>query len=238
MHARPTDEVPRQARLRQHTTSDDTSRHQASDTQGWHPLGPDTGIGSGASDQKYGSKKALSHEHYDAVSRQFTVQRAGEWAGRGEDHPIEHVRMARDGWRQVAEGQAGTYGDTKGFSWLMHQRAVHECEAPVIAKHSEPLILARELKAIGQAGGSWYAEDFVIRTTGGQELRRITDCSWADWHHDGDLLFAVSGCLYRLPRARTTELAANPLDGAMLIADLTPLRFTPTLAPAWATQWE
>ena len=57
----------------------------------------------------------------------------------------------------------------------------------------------------------------------GARVRFIENCSWADWHKNGDLLFALDGKLYRLAAAKTQEPAQTPIENAKLVADLAPM---------------
>jgi hypothetical protein len=171
------------------------------------------------------------------VPQGYTAERVAEWAGYGEDNPICHYRMQRDGWRSVAEGQAGDYGADKNYAWVMQAPEVDEKAGPLSASGQAALVLRRELKAIGQRNGAWYVEDFVLRRADGDILRRWSNCSWGDWHVNGDVLFAIDGRLYRLPSRHAADMAADPLTDCKLVADLTPLMFKPRPAPDDALRW-
>ncbi|MFN0217277.1 MAG: hypothetical protein ACKVP4_00530 [Hyphomicrobium sp.] len=167
----------------------------------------------------------------------FTVARVADWAGRGEDDPICFHRMQRDGWRVVQRGEAGRYGADKNFAWVLELPEIVERFSPVTDAGQLPLVLRRELKAIGQRDGPWYVEDFVVQRQDGVALRLLANCSWADWQSNGDLLFALGGRLHRLTRAHAGDTAADPLENAKLVADLAPLTFRPIASPEWARAW-
>jgi hypothetical protein len=186
----------------------------------WHPLGVE----------------ANDKVAPNPIPKHVTVERWSEQAGRGEDNPLHHHRVTRDGWALVTKGEAGKYGDTPGYSWVLTSPELYERQAPETAA-GKPLILRRTLKAIGQRDGPWYVEDFDIRAGDGTVLRHIADCSWADWHVNGDLLFALDGCLYRLAKQHTADAVSDPLANAKRVADLGVLTFTGTVAPAWALDW-
>lgn len=62
---------------------------------------------------------------------------------------------------------------------------------------------------------------------------RLPGVDWADLDHDGDLLFARGGALYRLAQAQFAGLGAEQdlWQVARLLADFTPLRFQSVQAP-------
>lgn len=165
------------------------------------------------------------------------VARVADWAGRGEDDPICFHRMQREGWRIVQPGEVGRHGENKDFAWVLHQPEIVERDRPANRAGEPSLTLRRELKAIGQRDGPWYVEDFVVRGENGVVLRRLDNCSWADWAANGDLLFALESRLYRLPQKQTGDPAADPVDNAKLVADLAPLAFQPIASPDWARAW-
>lgn len=178
----------------------------------WHPLGPD--------------RSEVLPNNY----------RVHGWGDKTGNRTEDEYRITRDGWTLVAKGETGTYGDTPGYSWVLTAPELYE-RASSDTTVGKPLILRRTLKAIGQRDGPWYAEDFDVRVSNGTVLRHIADCSWADWHSNGDLLFALDGCLYRLPKQHTGDAVSDPLTNATLVADLGGLTFKSTIAPAWALAW-
>lgn len=179
----------------------------------WHPLGPAPGDGP--------------------VPASYVVRQCAEWAGRGEDNPIEMHRLMRSGWKLVSEGAAGIYGSTPGYAWKL--------DAPEIVERASPtdgnLLLQRVLRAIGERDGSWYVEDFVVRSADGNAMRTFERCSWADWDRQGNLLIAMGGKLYRLAAADCVISNTDGLTGAGLVADLSEMHFAPRAAPDWARTW-
>lgn len=167
----------------------------------------------------------------------FVVEPVAYWAGRGEDHPIEDARMARDGWRMVARGKWS--GDkSAGQAWrTLVEPEVYERHQPTPTHARVPVVtLRRELWAVGVVDGPWRAHDFVLSGPAG-ELRRFRGCDWADWDGSGGLLIAMDGSLYRLSAAMARVAATEPLASARLVADLAPLRFEEKLSPAAARRW-
>lgn len=172
-----------------------------------------------------------------ALPKGVKVERYADYAGYGEDNPIEDVRLSRSGWHRVQAAEDVPYGATKGYSWKFDTPEILEALSPNTPSGGRPARLHRIIKAIGQRDGPWYVEDFIVRDHDGNELRRIVDGSWADWQANGDLLFGLEGKLYRLPQKLTSVAASDPLDGAKLVADLTGYVFDPQPPPKWATKW-
>jgi hypothetical protein len=93
--------------------------------------------------------------------------------------------------------------------------------------------LEMSVKGIKERDGPWYlTEHSVIRNE--VDPDNIGRSDWADWAQSGDLLFAMSGCLYRLS-CEEGELA--PLEHATEIADFSRLEFEPREAPENALRW-
>ena len=184
--------------------------------QAWHPLG-DEGV------------------PLPRLPRGLAVKPVAAWAGRGEDSPIEDTRMSRDGWQLVAPGTRGSSSRGDEFAFRFEQPEVYERPSPRTG--ANPLVLRRLLTAIGQRNGPWRVESFQICRPDGTGVRDVADCGWADWDQTGDLLFALGGCLYRLPAVRAPETVTCPIDGARLVADLTSMRFEGISAPPSASMW-
>lgn len=171
----------------------------------------------------------------DRLPPGLTVSPIADWAGRGEDSPIEDARMVRDGWEHVSKGKRSEYGKVPGYAWHF--------EAPEIIQRASPrpmksaVHLRRLLRAIGESNGPWNVEDFELCAPDGTVLRQFTACGWADWLPNGDLAFALNGRLYQLPAAQINTKTSDPTDGAKLIADLSDMRFENIKAPPQAIPW-
>lgn len=161
------------------------------------------------------------------------VQAVAGWAGGGEDDPIEFTRMLRDGWQFIAAGKRQSGGRGRVNFITMEEPEVYDRPSPL----NEALVLRRSLHAIGQRNGPWNVEHFDVRSARGSTLRQIGECGWANWQSTGDLLFSRDGRLYRLPAACTPDAPSDPMSGAVMIADLTDMRFESVIAPPSATQW-
>lgn len=171
------------------------------------------------------------------LPKTYRIVPCADWAGKGEDNPIAHTRMIRDGWRCLATGKAERYGSSQEFAWKLSEPEIYERVSPNAPPGFEGLALHRALRGVGQRDGAWYVEDFSVRTADGTLLRVIEGASWADWQANGDLLLALDGRIYRVVRRDVGEVAVDPLHGARLVVDLRGSKFTPTAAPAAALRW-
>jgi hypothetical protein len=164
--------------------------------------------------------------------RSIRVEPVAPWAGRGEDSPINDIRMSRDGWRAPSSAHAVTT-PPKSDVWMPLEKPVI-AEKPFQPGDRKPLLLRSALTAIGRKGGRWYVEDFSIHEADGRLLHAIPDCCWADWDDNGDLLFAIDGRLFRLKRGGLERGEADLTGKAKLVADLTANAFSNVAAPRWA----
>lgn len=165
------------------------------------------------------------------------VERMGEWAGAGEDNPICHDRMVRDGWACTHPGRASDYNASGPAHWILSTPERYERPQPSRGHASGTARLERRLVAVGVRDGPWYDERFAVRGEDGGLLRDLGRCDWADWQSNGDLLIARDGRLYRLPAHEAADPATSDLAGARDLIDLTPMRFEPRETPDWARRW-
>lgn len=169
----------------------------------------------------------------------FRVQPFGDWPGWGEDDPIHTTRQERDGWRVVSEGGGGGGGG----DWTQYDVA-----APLMVSFDPPLVWAKAIGATGATGatlrvtlsglkeldGRWYVESSDVASSSGEILADLGRTDWSDVDHNGDVLYAQQGRLYRLPvRGR----AAPELGEPVLVADLNDLRFQRVSPPDSARIW-
>ena len=176
----------------------------------WHPLGP---LAS------------------NVIAKRYRVERWSEQAGRGEDNPVHHHRITRDGWRLVDPGKRGDYS-AGSYGWRLIPPEIYERTCPQHGLH-----IRRILNAIHQKNGPWYVKDHEVVAADGARLRPISNCSWADWDTRGDLLFAVDGGLYRISAAQVLIATEDPLQHAKLVADLTDWQVVYRKAADWANGW-
>ncbi len=177
------------------------------------------------------------------VPSRFAVAPYASYAGSGEDDPIQHDRMVRDGWRLIDPGKASPYRSSGPFRWVLETPEIYERVQPAPAERAArrrrptPFVLRRRLLAIGVTGGAWYREAFTVLDGDGRTLREFPDCDWADWQSTGDLLLAANGALHRIGAAALGVVADDPFQGAACVADLAALTFTAREAPPEAKKW-
>lgn len=165
------------------------------------------------------------------------VERMGDWAGAGEDNPICHDRMVRDGWACTNPGAASEYRSQGPAHWVFSTPERYERPQPSRTEAAGELKLERRLVAVGVRDGPWYDERFAVLAPDGASLRDLGRCDWADWQSNGDLLIARDGKLHRLPAAAAAIASADGLAGECQLIDLAPMRFEPREAPPWARSW-
>lgn len=167
------------------------------------------------------------------LPRRLEVGAFGDYPGRGEDDPIRHQRMIRDGW--VLQ-QAGT-GIQRGFDaspWVVY-------DPPCIYARPHRVLpalsLERRTVGLNEKNGPWEIKEHRVTGPGEAVLLDLGRSDWADWDFRGDLLFARDGRLHRCRGPRTT--AARPEIGPpVVVADLRGLTFRQLAPPTWATEWK
>ncbi|SRR5258708_6932574 len=152
--------------------------------------------------------------HPDFTSRCRKLRIASLASVRGEDAPVWHSTLQRDGWIQNHAGVWSKYGEAKGFSWKA--KTPEEWRKP----HKKlSLRLEMFIEGIHQENGPWYSTSYRVANLLGTEVAGLGLADWADWDKQGDLLFARGGCLYRQTFYKSL---ASP---AVLLADFRSNRF-------------
>ncbi len=159
-----------------------------------------------------------------SVPKGFRVSPLGERPGWGEDDPIHSLRLMRDGWRIVSDGETSGYRRKGPFLWTYETPAVMD-KALGAAKAR----LRVSLHGIGARRGAWYNQTAQVVGVADEVLADLGPIDWADIDPNGDILLARDGCLYRLPWPRATE--------PVLVADLGGMTFEPCAAPGFAAGW-
>jgi hypothetical protein len=163
------------------------------------------------------------------LGKDMKIRPFGARPGWGEDDPIYHSRLLRDGWILKQEGKWTEY-QKSGTRWRFIEPQIYEKRLSI---KKGVFFLQMQLKGIGEYEGDWYALDYEIIDDKGNSLLKISHISWADWC-DGDLLFAKEGKLYRLCRIKN---AGWNMDNARELADFSAQQFTPMKAPQKALKW-
>ena len=167
------------------------------------------------------------------LPRRFTVVPLWENAGWGEDDPIRTMRMERDGWSWVEQGER-TWRD-----WNARIRLVADVPEVVQKpmKTAAGLVFTLRVTCRGhyERAGRANVETGEIIGPDNAVLRDLGRIDWSDLDHNGDVLWAWAGKLWRLERTkRVADLAdAQP----RLLADFNDMRFEPIEAPPQARRW-
>ncbi len=176
----------------------------------------------------------MSHEMNLApdfsIPKWFSICPCGEWSGGGEDDPIWSSRLQRDGWKLTAYPEK-TKDDYGAKVWI-------EYDPPIVWEKAHPLWpdryrLRMSILGIKERDGNWYIVEHSVIGEKGQ-IDQVGRSEWADWSRDGDLLFAQSGCLYRL---RPSKRKFGPIEESVQIADFNNLAFERVEPPASAQSW-
>jgi hypothetical protein len=164
------------------------------------------------------------------VPRWLKVRPFGERPGWGEDDPVWSERLMHDGWKLVSAPTIAKE-DYSAKVWIEFSPAlIMRKPSPVSPKRYS---LDMSITGFKERDGPMYlTEHSVYREDGSVDNLGRTD--WADWSHSGDLLFAMDGCLYRVPRENGDPRA---LEDAIKIADFRKLEYAPTKAPEDAGRW-
>ena len=146
----------------------------------------------------------------------------------GRRRPIDSERLERDGWKLV-EYPTKTKDDFGGKVWM-------EFSPPIKWRNPRwPMRYSLEMSIVGihEKNGPWYLIDHSVKRDG-DRADNIGRSDWADWSQSGDLLFAMNGCIYRVPCQQGVLVA---LEDAIKIADFSNLRFDPTQSPPEFRRW-
>lgn len=153
-----------------------------------------------------------------SVPRWLKVRQFGKRPGWGEDDPIYSERLKRDGWKLV-EYPTRTKDDFGAKVWM-------EFSPPIRWVKPNPqwpkrYSLEMSILGIKEKDGPWYLIEHSVARDENQR-DNIGRSDWADWSQSGELLFAMDGCLYRVP---CEKRVLAPLEDAIKIADFTDMRF-------------
>jgi hypothetical protein len=166
-----------------------------------------------------------------SIPKWLLVGSCGEWSGFGEDYPIWSCRLARDGWKMSAYPEKKTKDDYGAKVWI-------EYDPPITWEKPHPLWpnkykLRMSILGIKERNGPWYLTEHSLLDENGL-CGAIGRSEWADWSPDGDLLFAQSGCLYRL---RSSKRRLGSLEESEQLADFNDLSFQRREPPEKALSW-
>jgi hypothetical protein len=141
----------------------------------------------------------------------------------GDEDELVTLRLQRDGWTIVSNGVRTRVSRQS----ILRTRV----DPPAIRERSlgaGGLKLRVQLHGTYRANGPLYDETSQVVDDRDQLVADIGATDWAEADHNGDILYAAAGCLYRL----------QPASGALKkVADLNALSFEEVVAPAWARKW-
>lgn len=164
------------------------------------------------------------------VPKNMMVRALGEHAGRGEDDPIYHTRLLRDGWILKEPGEQSEHRTKRSLSWRFSPPRIYEKR---MAGRKSARSLQMQLRGVHERQSHKYTLDYEVLSDRGDSLLKLSRIAWADWDSNGDLLFAEGGKLFRLPWTKEPDR-----DDARELADFTTLTFAPKEAPKWALSWD
>ena len=140
----------------------------------------------------------------------------------GEDAPVWHSTMTRDGWVRVHPGTWREHS-MKNYSW---QAIIPETwHKP---HRTLPLRIEMLIEGLHQKNGPWYATRYRVIGPSGEEIRDLGFVDWADWDHRNDLVYARDGSLYR----QTLNMGSSSSERHL--ADFSQHTFEAIESPDWA----
>ncbi len=147
------------------------------------------------------------------------VTRFGPHSGRGEDFPIYHFLLERNGWKYVAQ---------RGRDIVF----------PVIyeKKTDSGTTLQMLIRGAGKISDPVYRTDHVVLDNNRNALFKLSGTNWADWH-GRHLLFAKGCKLFRLRKDRFRQYLDHGDSALKLVADLSSLKFEERSPPRKAACW-
>lgn len=166
------------------------------------------------------------------LHKRMRVLPLGDRPGSGEDDPIHHLRLLRDGWARKQKGVQSEQSTKSGLSSRSEPPRIYEKR---MSRKKATQFLQMQLRGIGEKQGRWYLLDYELFNEQGSSLLKLFRTGWADWDTNGDLLFADGGKLFRLPWSTHHERGRH---AAKELADFTSLTFTAKEPPKKALSWD
>jgi hypothetical protein len=158
------------------------------------------------------------------------VDPLGEGSGWGEDDPIHHLRLLRDGWRWSGEESQWREHGRGAPQWITYEPPIRY-RKPLQAE-SGRIELEMSIEGQKELQGSWYLTAYRL-LDGHRVILDLGRLDWADAGPNADLLIAADG--------RLSRLAGNIDDwraeSIRTVVDLRDHRFEARVAPEWAQRW-
>lgn len=170
----------------------------------------------------------MKEEDGSGLVASMQVDPLGESSGLGEDNPIHHLHLLRDGWRWIDDGSKEREHGTGSSLWITFEPAIRYRRD--VGPGARPLTLEMSIEGIKERDGSWYVVTYRL-LDGETVVRDLGRADWADAAPNGDLLLAKDGRLQRLDTNTGSDVAQADFRE---VADLRDHRFESRLAPAEA----
>lgn len=155
--------------------------------------------------------------------------RRGGWEDFDPSSPWS-LRLQRDGWRLI-QRPTGTKDEFGAKMRLeLDPPATWQKANPI---RSDEFAIQMSILGIGGEGRPAVVTEHRLVGRSGY-VGQIGESEWADWAKNGDLLFAQSGCLFRL---RCKNGGFGPIEKSELIADFNHLEFRRCAASEKAKTW-
>ncbi|HEY2368119.1 MAG TPA: hypothetical protein VGH87_17090 [Polyangiaceae bacterium] len=158
----------------------------------------------------------------------------GASSGRGEDFPIWHERLLRDGWilKQWGGWSARSLDGVETDIAGERTKVWAKIDPPIIYRRVlDHAAIEMRVHGLHETNGPWYALEHDVFDARGNTILSLGRADWADFDRGGDLLFAKSGRIYRAKRHK------NALDEPRELFDLRALHPVQRTSPPWAKQW-
>lgn len=167
------------------------------------------------------------------LAPKIEVQQLHLHAGRGEDNPIYHMHLLRDGWQETE------YIDriAEPASNLMYPfNPPLEYRKPFYFSSNNFCNLHMIIRGLFEVNGPWYVVDYYVADADGRLLCTLGRIDWADWDSNGDLLFANSGSIFRMKKLDQSPYVGE-VESAIELIDFSEFKFEAVPAPEQASNW-
>ena len=164
------------------------------------------------------------------------IQPFGKQPGEGEDHPVYHARLIRDGWRSVSEGVPHDNGHDAPIRLVFDPPVEYRKAIRLENDDRQQFELAMRVEGIREKQSGWYVVSYGVYDRRGQQVADLGKADWADWDKNHDLLFAKDGKLFRLKPNLQTLPIYDPAR-ARELADFTANTFEAKPPPDTALRW-
>ncbi len=165
----------------------------------------------------------------------MSVKPLREYSGCGEDDPIRTYRMLRDGWTLAQKGShSKMVGYREPYSFVKKRPTIF-AKRPQNKGGPSRWSLQLSSKYTHERQGRWNVEEACITNLWGKAIWEIGRVDWCDLDHNGDILWAWAGKLWRMNYRRDPR--AFKLAQPKLLGDFNHMVFEEMKAPEQARKW-